>query len=52
MTSVTSGADIDHKVGPNNPKPKLDHQTNIQSILLFLAILGARARLHRLQHLA
>jgi len=40
MTSVASGADIDLKVGPESPKPKLDHETSIQSILLFLAILA------------
>jgi PiT family inorganic phosphate transporter len=40
MTSVTSGADIDLKVGPESPKPKLDHETSIQTILLFLAILA------------
>ena len=40
MTSVASGTDIDLKVGPESPKPKLDHETSIQSILLFLAILA------------
>src|SRR5208283_1132907 len=40
MTSVTSGADIDLKVGPESPKPNLDHETSIQSVLLFLAILA------------
>src|SRR3974377_45484 len=40
MTSVTSGADIDLKVGPESPKPTLDHDTSLQSILPFLAILA------------
>jgi PiT family inorganic phosphate transporter len=40
MTSVLSGAEVDLKIGSHDPRPRLDQDTNVQSILIFLAILA------------
>ena len=40
MTSVTSSVDLNAGNDLHSPKPKLDHPVNIQSILVFLAIMA------------
>ena len=40
MSSLASAADARLPSGAENPKPKLDHPTDIRAILVFLAILA------------
>lgn len=40
MTSLTSETDLSPGVGSRGPKPKLDHSFNLQSALIFLAVIA------------